>query len=816
MQPIPASERQDPRTLGAKCDECPLKGRIPCHSSGPQTAEIVVLGDYPSRHEEAFGKPFLGQPGRILRNMMSVNRVRSAYKTYAALCRPDEGTPARHIKKAVECCHPRLVAQLVQQECSHIIAFGEYAQYATIGKTNIRQWMGALHEATHQSLRRFQVVSTLDLESISRVEYAQWTPVVVGHFNALVQVRTGKSKSWNWPEYEINDEARILGILRRIRSDKLPIGFDVENIPDANIIMCLSLANQSCGVSVSWDPYGSHFGLQSSRIREAVLEILQDDSEKIMQNGTFDIGAMRTKGIEVRGFKWDTMLMHAIVMPPLPHTLNHIAAQYTIAERWKDDFKAHKDEKGLELFTQAEPEILRTYNAKDSLILPPLQQILLRELQVMHRGMEQYEALFERANIALCMKERGIPIDTSILETKKAELTAKVDEHHKKLTDLAKAVAEISAFNPDSSTQVRKLFIESLRAPILSYSEKSGKPKVDKKVLAQYLADENQMVTYAATEILEYRKWKKLQGFLLNDSLNGVPIVDGLCKTSWKTHGTRTGRWTSPLLILPKERKEKKADGTEVKIPGMRDLILGHHGNWFVEADYKSLELVVVAALAEDQGMLDIFARNGDIHTEVARDIFKTREPTKVQRAIVKTFNYGLVYGAADSTLWKTIRAAGVPVSLQEVARVRAMWFAARPKIKEYLDATLAKAKREDYIEAPISGRRYYFYNKVEPSKVYNNPVQMTAADLINRVFPAIYNDLRWPEEGILFQYHDAVIIDTPNPLRGWDILHTRMTQELTINGATAVFKVDIEIGKSWQSARSVTREEAKALAGSR
>jgi DNA polymerase-1 len=213
--------------------------------------------------------------------------------------------------------------------------------------------------------------------------------------------------------------------------------------------------------------------------------------------------------------------------------------------------------------------------------------------------------------------------------------------------------------------------------------------------------------------------------------------------------------------------------------------------------------------------MLDIFASRGDIHTEVAKSVFKVKEPTKPQRQVVKMFNYGLVYGAADATLWKNLRAEGVPMTISDVGKVREMWFKARPKVKSYLDRTLAKAKSDGYIEAPLSGRRYYFYDKVEPSKVYNNPVQMTAADLINQVFPLIDKDLHWPEEGILFQYHDAVIIDTPDPLRGWDILHNRMTQEIHYNGCKANFYVDVEIGKSWQSAKSCTREEAAELARS-
>jgi DNA polymerase I-like protein with 3'-5' exonuclease and polymerase domains len=76
-----------------------------------------------------------------------------------------------------------------------------------------------------------------------------------------------------------------------------------------------------------------------------------------------------------------------------------------------------------------------------------------------------------------------------------------------------------------------------------------------------------------------------------------VPIEAGVCHTKWKVHGTRTGRWSSPLLILPRQ----KIDENKAVIPGMRDIVTGFNGNWFLDADYKSLELVVVALLAEDQ-----------------------------------------------------------------------------------------------------------------------------------------------------------------------------------------------------------------------
>ena len=69
-----------------------------------------------------------------------------------------------------------------------------------------------------------------------------------------------------------------------------------------------------------------------------------------------------------------------------------------------------------------------------------------------------------------------------------------------------------------------------------------------------------------------------------------------------------------------------------------------------VSADYSQVELRVLAHVADEPVLKEIFIRGEDVHTATAREVFQVAE-TDIDagmRSKAKMINYGIVYGLSD------------------------------------------------------------------------------------------------------------------------------------------------------------------------
>lgn len=111
----------DPKAHGAQCAVCPRRGQTVVPPEGRRDkARAVWLGQDPGKMEEKEGRPFVGPTGVRLRHLWEtachehgVSLPRNQlWVTNAALCAPiTKGE--REAKAAVDCCRPRLLAELL-------------------------------------------------------------------------------------------------------------------------------------------------------------------------------------------------------------------------------------------------------------------------------------------------------------------------------------------------------------------------------------------------------------------------------------------------------------------------------------------------------------------------------------------------------------------------------------------------------------------------------------------------------------------------------------------------------------------------------
>jgi len=117
----------------AQCGECTLNGRPAIPGEGPIPAQLALVSEAPGAVELAEGAPFRGPAGQLLDQVLLEADIRreDIYITNTCLCRPPKNatpTPAM-----IECCKPRLLAELRTVKPLVICVLGNVAARAILG-----------------------------------------------------------------------------------------------------------------------------------------------------------------------------------------------------------------------------------------------------------------------------------------------------------------------------------------------------------------------------------------------------------------------------------------------------------------------------------------------------------------------------------------------------------------------------------------------------------------------------------------------------------------------------------------------------------
>lgn len=770
----------DGRALGADCDNCPLNGRTVVPPT-PATAgcRLVVVAESPGRNEEIEGAPLIGPSGFMLdRNLRTLKVSRSAcHLTNAILCRPTQKMTPKEWKTALKCCRPRLEAELAKVEAP-ILAIGGKSLQTLTGKAKIMPWRGVQVPGLAPWEGR-AITPTVHPAFIMRGK-PQWEPV----FRLDIKRALNPTK-WTWPEIVIEEGTAMMIALRRLAHTRKPLGVDVETSgidPMFSKLLCVGLANEDVAVSVPWPP-------QDPVVKEVVAAILADpDIEKVMHNGQHDLLTLKSHGLPVCGGLFDTLLAHATVAPQLPHDLGLVASCEFPAPRWKSIFRVESDLKGADAFTKRDPYELRDYNAKDATITAMLRRPLRQRLRSTHNGEALFNEYLQLSDLAMRMRERGLEVNRGVFDRHRVELTAAMEREGAAFAALG-VPAELGANGMHRS--LKKLFFDSFGIRPRHYSEKTGEPQLDAETLKQLTTHTDRLVSGAARAVLSFRQYGKL----LSTYIDGLPIgPDGLVHPVWKVYGTLTGRWSS---------QDPNAQNIP---PEMRDIFAAREGCRFVAADFSQLELRIVAELSQDPLLLKWYREGLDVHTENAKMVFETNEPTDAQRKLAKNVVYAMNYGGGADTIWRTLLPKFPRLTLRVVQQVIAMWFKTHPAIKEWQAQQVALANERLYVEAPVSGRREYFHSgHAEPTKALNYPIQSTAGDLMNRAILVLDKRIDWSREGIILQVHDEIVCEGPDPKRLAGLLREAMEAPINIGGQQVSFPLSaIEYGRDWFNMESL------------
>jgi DNA polymerase-1 len=302
-------------------------------------------------------------------------------------------------------------------------------------------------------------------------------------------------------------------------------------------------------------------------------------------------------------------------------------------------------------------------------------------------------------------------------------------------------------------------------------------------------------------EILNYRTLYKLKTTYVDALPKLIDKKTGRIHTSFNQTVTATGRLSSsePNLQNIPIRGEW---GTKI-----REVFIADEGCVLISADYSQVELRILAHISGDEGLIDAFSKNIDIHTRTASELFNiTKESvTEDMRRIAKTVNFGVVYGISSFGLSEALN-----ITPKEATAYIEQYFKKHEGVKNYMDDAIKTARENGYVKTlmrrkrPIPEINSHNTNIRQQAErlAINTPIQGTAADLIKIAMINIWQRLkeRNIKTRMILQIHDELLFEVPETEleTAKKLIKHEMENALSL---LVPLKVDMGWGKNWAEA---------------
>ena len=392
--------------------------------------------------------------------------------------------------------------------------------------------------------------------------------------------------------------------------------------------------------------------------------------------------------------------------------------------------------------------------------------------------------------VLFAMEREGFRVDTGVLK----QMSDAYGERLRAIEDQVHALAG-HPFNLNSTKQLGEVLFEELKLPALKKT-KTGY-STDIAVLEQ-LVDVHPMIA----PMIEYRKLSKLKSTYL-DGLQAVADEQGRVHTRFTQNVTATGRISSlePNLQNIPVRTEQ---GREIR----RAFIASAPGRVLVTGDYSQIELRILAHMAQEDHMRDVFAHGGDIHTSTAALVnhVPVEQVTKQMRSAAKAVNFGIVYGISDFGLSQNLH-----ITRKQAAATIEQYLNTYPRIRSYMDTCIAQGKTDGYVTTLFGRRRYtpelrsknYNQRSFGERIAMNAPIQGTAADIIKAAMIAVYDRLarELPDAKLILQVHDELIVDcaSQDAQKVQQLMHACMEHVVELS---VPLEVEVSQGENWLEAK--------------
>lgn len=731
-------------------------------ASGPEDADIMIVGEAPGKQEVKQKKPFVGRAGRLLNDKLSdAGIIRSAcYVTNVVKERPHRNNISHFVeinKNGIKNATSKyweyvrmLEAEIRDVDPNIIVAAGNVPMYTLIEEYGITNWRGSVVECG--LVPGYKVAPIL--HPAAALRKFEWRHLIT--FDLQNAKKHSKS-----PEVPEDDRDYIIeptfeqatSYLKSLRDEDV-FGFDIELYNQE--VGCISFSRESHeAISIPFVEYGKDYFSppQEAEIWNLIAEALEDpNTGSIAHNAFFDtMVLLRKYGICSRNIH-DTMVACKILYPPYSKGLDFVTSLFTDLPYYKDQGKDYFESGG-------DREQFWLYNAKDSVVLTEAFPKMMNQLKRLD-NIETYERQRKLIPPLLFMTRRGIKMNTDKMDQKSMKAEAEILALEAKIAEEAG-----HAINPRSSKQLKAYFYDELGLdPYIS--RKTGNPTTDKTALKR-LSRRGYKV---ADLVLKVREKSKMKGTYYDMDLD----PDGRLRCSMDPVGTKSGRLSSRQTLW----------GTGANMQNqpyeMREMMLVDDGYVGFEIDLGQAENRLVAMFGPDPKMMEAFKTGQDIHSLTASFIFGGEATKEVQdnktadighgnqsqRQWGKRANHGLNYGMGYKKFSLVHE-----ISENEAKRIHDKYHKIYPGVKKFHKKVKNKLRSNRVLTNPYGRTRKFFdrWGNQLFQEAYNWMAQSTVADHLheNGVLELYYNDHKYKPVEFLNDVHDSIWFQIPLDI-GW------------------------------------------------
>ena len=471
--------------------------------------------------------------------------------------------------------------------------------------------------------------------------------------------------------------------------------------------------------------------------------------KKVCQNGKFDISVMRSIGVEVENFYFDTMLASYCLDPDQKHGMDNLSEKYLSYKPipLTDLIGVKKDP--TKMF-DVDPEKLSDYACEDADITFRLYKKLDEELKKDALQDLAYNIEFPLAPVLQDMEFEGVKIDRKNLKSFSNDLLILLDNY---TSEIYKSVG--MEFNINSTKQLQEILFTKLNLAT-GRKTKTGF-STDARSL-ENLRGEHEVIDI----ILNFRQVSKLKSTYADALPNLINSKTGRVHTDFNQTVASTGRLSSinPNLQNIPIRTEMGKEIRKAFVPRDKNHVI-------FSADYSQIELRIMASICEDEALMKAFKEGEDIHTSTAALVFMVdkKDVTPDMRRKAKEVNFGILYGIGPFGL-KT----RLGVTQSHAKEIIDTYFKTFKRVKNFMEDSVTFAKENGYAETLMKRRRYLrninsnnrVVRQFEERVAINMPIQGTAADMIKLAMIKIHKELtkRKTKTKMVLQVHDELLFD--------------------------------------------------------
>ncbi|MBE9487876.1 MAG: DNA polymerase I [Bacteroidetes bacterium] len=492
---------------------------------------------------------------------------------------------------------------------------------------------------------------------------------------------------------------------------------------------------------------------ESDKMLEKLKPLFRNkDIAKIGQNMKFDIMMLNRRGVEIEGLLYDTMILHYLINSDERHNMDFLSQKYL---NYIPVPISSLIGKGSKQLSMADIDLDRVveYASEDADVTFQLKEILWKESEK-YNTQELYLTIEEPLIKVLCeMELNGVKIDVEELYAYSEILKAKLSVLEATIIEMT----GIEGLNVNSPKQLGIALFEKLKISDKPKRTKTKQYKTDEEYLTS-LIDKHEVIGV----ILEYRGLKKLLSTYVLSLPELINKKTGRIHTSYNQTVTTTGRLSSSnpnLQNIPIRTKE----GKRIR----KCFVASDEDHELLAADYSQVELRIMAHLSQDMTMIEAFNSGEDIHTKTASKIYdiELSEVTSDQRRNAKTANFGIIYGISVHGLSQRL-----DISYGEAKKLIDGYFKTYPRVAQYMQECIEKAREKGYTETIYHRKRYLedinsrnsIVRGYAERNAINAPIQGSAADIIKIAMARLYEKLKGEKLDckIILQVHDELIIE--------------------------------------------------------